>query len=67
MLYNELIVYQRLLELYQVNRAPVKATLLAGFVQYSDRWIRYTMVALERRGVVVRCGRRGGWLPALVA
>ena len=64
MLYNENIVYERLLELYRMNRAPVKVTLLAGFVQYSDRWIRHTLLALERRGVVARQGARGGWLPA---
>lgn len=66
MLYNELIVYRRLLELYRLNRAPIKATLLAGFVQYSDRWIRHTLVMLERQGIVQRHGRRGGWLPLAV-
>ncbi len=49
-------------KLHRVNAVDTGA--IAGALGLCDRQARKCLVAAERQGLIVRSGRRGGWLPA---
>lgn len=59
----EYIVLEQVQNLHHLTRQPVRTRVLADFATYSERWVRYALVALESRGLIARRGERGGWLP----
>jgi DNA-binding IscR family transcriptional regulator len=48
-------------EVVRHTGAPARTVAVAGRVWLSERQTRRYLVQLERRGLVVRRGQRGGW------
>ena len=57
-------ICRQVIESWRRTRQPVRTQVLADRVGKHDRTVRYVLVRLEARGLVVRHGQRGGWLPA---
>lgn len=57
--------YEQVTTHWRNARQPAQTRVLGELINKNPRTVRYALVALERRGAIVRKGQRGGWLPAL--
>lgn len=60
----EIALYKRVTDHWRRTRQPVKARVLADLVGWDDGQVRAVLRRMEAKGVVMRQGQRGGWLPA---
>lgn len=63
MSYYETVVLHKLRELSRLSGGVVRCQLIADHLGQNARTVRYKLVSLERRGLVIRIGQRGGWKP----
>lgn len=50
-------------DVYRRTRVPVRTIAVSAHLGKGDRNCRRYLTAIERRGLVLRVGERGGWLP----
>jgi hypothetical protein len=64
------VVEQRLIQIiadvYGRTRQPVRTIAICSYIPKGDRDIRRWLVRMTERGLIVRVGQRGGWLPVHV-
>jgi len=63
MSYLERAVFRIVADVYQRTREPVRTIAVQARLGKGDRNCRRYLAAMERRGLVLRVGERGGWLP----
>jgi len=61
---TETIIYNMVKKLYWRYRAAIKTGIIADMVGFSERQLRRYLVHMEAEGLIIRRGKRGGWLPA---
>lgn len=61
--YLERLVLRIIADVYGRTRQPVRTIAVQARLGKGDRNCRRYLTAMERRGLVLRVGLRGGWLP----
>lgn len=63
MTFFEKCIYEKVKQFSRDLMRPVPTSLIADFVGKDPRTIRYSLVNLEKKGLIERRGQRGGWYP----
>lgn len=61
--YLDRVVLRIVSDVYQRTRQPVRTTAVESRLGKCDRFCRRYLAGMELKGLVLRVGQRGGWLP----